>query len=67
MTVYDIDSNTPANEIELGVETLEEVIAPAIDPNHNETYVADLEVEELEEMIAPAVNPNHNETLASAD
>ena len=44
-------------EIELNVEEIEEVIAPALTNNHNETVVADLEVEELESVIAPAVGP----------
>jgi hypothetical protein len=43
-------------EIELDVEELEEVIAPKLTTNHNETIVNDeveLNVEELEETIAP--------------
>jgi tRNA threonylcarbamoyladenosine modification (KEOPS) complex Pcc1 subunit len=52
-------------EIELNVEELEEVIAPALTQNHNETLDVDLNVEELEEVIAPALSPNHNETLVA--
>jgi hypothetical protein len=50
-------------EIELNVEEMEEVIAPAA-VNHNETLDVDLSVEEMEEVIAPAT-VNHNETLVS--
>ena len=42
--------------VELSVEELEEVIAPKIAINHNETLASDeveLSVEELEEVIAP--------------
>jgi hypothetical protein len=54
--------------IDLNVEEMEEVIAPALTTNHNETFTVDLEVEELEEVIAPGFGPNHNETLiADAD
>jgi hypothetical protein len=52
--------------VELDVEELEEVIAPRIAINHNETLVSreiELDVEELEEMIAPKIAINHNETL----
>jgi hypothetical protein len=52
--------------VELSVEELEEVIAPRIAINHNETLVSDeveLSVEELEEVIAPGEHLNHNETL----
>ena len=55
MTIYQNDNNTPASEIELNLEALEEVIAPGIYPNHNETLEADLYVEEMEEVIAPGV------------
>ena len=58
MTIY-------IEEIELNVEEMEEVIAPIIVWNHNETLAVDLRVEELEEVIAPALVPNHNETLVS--
>ena len=55
--------------VELSVEELEEVIAPRIALNHNETLVGDeieLDAEELEDVIAPGVNlGNHNETLVS--
>ena len=46
-------STVYVEEIELHVEEIEEMIAPALVQNHNETVVADLEVEELEAMIAP--------------
>jgi hypothetical protein len=42
MTIYvDEKDNEKANEIELDVEELEEVIAPLRNPNHNETLVRD--------------------------
>jgi hypothetical protein len=50
----------------LEVEELEEVIAPAIAANHNETLASDevdLCIEEMEEVIAPGLNIQHNETL----
>ena len=50
-------------EIELNVEEMEEVIAPALTTNHNETFDVDLDVEEMEEVIAPILLRNHNETL----
>jgi hypothetical protein len=53
---------TYVEEIELNVEEMEEVIAPGLASNHNETLDVDLSVEELEEVIAPA-SVNHNETL----
>jgi hypothetical protein len=62
-------------EIELVVEEIEEVIAPKIATNHNETLAeeVELEVEVLEETIAPTPSipipppaPNHNETLVNA-
>ena len=53
-------SNTFAEEIELNVEELEEVIAP-LATNHNETV--ELDAEELEEVIAPLGGTNHNETF----
>ena len=71
MTIYvDEQAGAPTEMINLEVEELEEVIAPAIKPNHNETLVRDteeieLDAEELEEVIAPGVKPNHNETLVS--
>ena len=55
MTDY-ADENPATGEIELNVEELEEVIAPKLAVNHNETLVGDeveLNVEELEETIAP--------------
>jgi hypothetical protein len=59
------------NEIELNVEEVEEVIAPRLATNHNETLVSDeveLSVEELEEVIAPGIRlGNHNETLVRDD
>src|SRR5262245_51867731 len=57
-----MNSTTYVEEIELNVEEMEEVIAPALSPNHNETVEVDLSVEEMEEVIAPALAPNHNET-----
>ena len=51
-----------AQEIELNLEELEEVIAPGISRNHNETIEVELSVEELEEVIAPGITRNHNET-----
>ena len=51
--------------IDLNVEEMEEVIAPALNVNHNETFTVDLDVEELEEVIAPALSNNHNETLVA--
>jgi hypothetical protein len=53
--------------VDLNLEELEEVIAPKIAINHNETLVGDeveLDVEEVEEVIAPRIAINHNETLA---
>ncbi|HZS03721.1 MAG TPA: hypothetical protein VFD58_02520 [Blastocatellia bacterium] len=65
----DAKENLTIEEIELNAEELEEVIAPGINKNHNETLAGDceeieLDVEELEEMIAPGIHLNHNETLA---
>ena len=59
-----MDSTTYAEEIELNVEEIEEVIAPGRGVNHNETLEVDLGVEELEEVVAPGISVNHNETLA---
>jgi hypothetical protein len=56
---------TYVEEIELNVEEMEKLIAPALTTNHNETLDVDLSVEEMEEVIAPALTPNHNETLVS--
>jgi hypothetical protein len=53
-------------EIELNVEEMEQVIAPAT-LNHNEILVrneVELNVEELEAVIAPS-SLNHNETLVA--
>ncbi|MGH9839285.1 MAG: hypothetical protein ACREEM_10925 [Blastocatellia bacterium] len=66
MTVYVEDKATAPGEIILEVEEVEEVIAPRIVLNHNETLVGDeveLNVEEMEEVIAPRIVVNHNETL----
>ena len=52
-------------EIELQVEEIEEVIAPALIANHNENLEVELDVEEIEEVIAPGWSSNHNETLVS--
>lgn len=60
-----MNSTTYVEEIELNVEEMEEVIAPALTTNHNETLDVDLDVEEVEEVIAPGLAPNHNETLVS--
>jgi hypothetical protein len=66
MTVHVDDKAT--GEIELEVEEMEEVIAPKLAVNHNETLVRDeveLSAEEMEEVIAPKLATNHNETLVS--
>ena len=67
MTSYNNDNTqTTAQEIELNVEVIEEVIAPGLHLNHNETVEVDLSVEELEEVIAPNFGgANHNETFVS--
>ena len=57
-------------EVDLFVEGLEDVIAPRLAANHNETMARDdeeikLEVEELEDVIAPRLAANHNETMVS--
>ena len=58
-----------SEETELVVENLEDVIAPRIALNHNESVVGDeaisLHVEALEEVIAPKIAINHNETMVS--
>ena len=69
----DRNENGPASgksleEVDLLVEELEDVIAPKLAANHNETMVEDyeeiqLEVEELEDVIAPKLAANHNETI----
>jgi|GEM_PF-1489272 len=72
MTTYVEEQASPRKEtmrlsledlVELGVEELEEMIAPALMPNHNEALVVDLDVEELEEVIAPGTSQNHNESF----
>jgi len=68
MTVYVDESETAPGAVTLEVEELEEVIAPKLAANHNETLVGDeveLNAEELEEVIAPGESLNHNETLVS--
>jgi hypothetical protein len=55
-TVYVEDEATAPEAITLEIEEIEEVIAPKLAANHNETLVNDeveLSVEELEETIAP--------------
>lgn len=42
-------------EIELTVEEVEAVIAPALVDNHNETVEVELAVEEVEAVIAPGL------------
>jgi hypothetical protein len=66
MTVDIDDKATTAGEIILEVEEVEEVIAPKITTNHNETLVGDeveLSIEEMEELIALGMQLQHNETL----
>ena len=58
----------PENQIELEIEELEEVIAPGVRLQHNETLIRDaeeieLDVEKLEEVITPGIHLQHNETL----
>lgn len=53
-------------EVILEIEELEEMIAPRIATNHNETIIGDeveLNVKGAEEVIAPRISTNHNETL----
>src|SRR5581483_9301452 len=64
MTIYTADNHLPTDEIELQVETVEEVIAPGFNLNHSETVEVELTAEELEEVVAPGVSFNHNEALA---
>jgi hypothetical protein len=62
----DIELNVEGDEVYLNAEEMEEVIAPKITTNHNETIVIDeveLGIEEMEEVIAPGFSLNHNETL----
>jgi len=66
--VKDQKESTVLIVVELNIEEMEEVIAPKIVLNHNETLVSDeieLDAEELEEVIAPRIAVNHNETLIS--
>jgi hypothetical protein len=66
--VKDPKDSTVLIVVELSVEEVEEVIAPRIAINHNETLVSEeveLSFEELEEVIAPGEHLNHNETLVS--
>ena len=56
-------STVYTDQIELNVEEMEELIAPGLHLNHNETLTVDLDVEEMEEVIAPSLTMNHNETL----
>ncbi len=58
-------TQTTAQDIGLDVEVIEEVIAPGVNLNHNETLEVELTVEEVEEVIAPGFTINHNETLVS--
>jgi hypothetical protein len=44
----------------LEAEEVEQVIAPRLAANHNETL---LEAEEIEQVIAPRLAANHNETF----
>lgn len=54
-----------AEEIELNMEEMEAIIAPALSPNHNESVEVDLSIEEVEVVVAPALTTNHNEVLVS--
>lgn len=58
------ETTTYATDVELNVEEMERVIAPAFGLNHNETLEVELSVEEAEGVIAPGIALNHNETLA---
>jgi hypothetical protein len=68
MTVDVDDIATAQSEIELDVEEMEEVIAPKLAANHNETLIEDeveLNAEELEETLTPTPSipippPFHN-------
>ena len=62
-TQTDLKETATTLGIELNVEELEEVLAPGISRNHNETAEVELSVEELEEVIAPGITRNHNETV----
>jgi hypothetical protein len=66
----DTNGNKIVNEIELGVEELEERIAPGLNQNNNEILVTDTKeiettIEELEPIVAPGYTQNNNETLVS--
>ena len=64
--VKDSKGSTIFIEVELSVEELEEVIAPGIWENHNETLVGnevELVIEEVEKVIAPRIAINHNEVV----
>lgn len=66
ITAYVDDEETASDAITLEVEEMEEVIAPKLAANHNESLVNDeveLNAEEMEEIIAPRLAGNHNETL----
>src|SRR5262245_66304040 len=57
-----------SNSVDLSYEDMEEVIAPLIMFNHNETIACDeveLDAEKLEDVIAPYITFNHNETIVS--
>jgi hypothetical protein len=62
----EIELNVEGDEVYLNAEEMEEVIAPILAANHNETLVNDeveLAAEEMEEVIASKLAVNHNETL----
>jgi hypothetical protein len=62
----EIELKVEGDEVYLNAEEMEEVIAPKLAGNHNETIVNDeveLAAEEMEEVIAPRLAGNHNETL----
>jgi hypothetical protein len=65
-TVYFDDKAEAPDAVMLELEEIEEVIAPRVAGNHNETLVTDeveLRAEEVEEIIAPKIATNQNETL----
>jgi hypothetical protein len=57
--------------VELSIEEVEEIVAPGITLNDNETFVivreVPLHIEELEEIVAPGTTFNHNETSADCE
>jgi len=64
----EIELNVEGDEVYLNAEEMEEVIAPKITTNHNETIFTDeveLAAEEMEEVIVPRLAGNHNETLVA--